>query len=50
MSGDRTGLFTLAANWYLWKKTKLAANYSLYRKEDEGTTNQTISLQFQAAF
>ncbi|MFZ2052936.1 MAG: porin [Candidatus Aminicenantales bacterium] len=50
MSGDRTDLFTLAANWYLWKKTKLAVNYNLYRKEGEGTMNKTVSLQFQAAF
>jgi phosphate-selective porin len=50
MSGDRTDLFTLATNWYLWKKTKLAVNYNLYRKEDEGTANQAISVQFQAAF
>jgi phosphate-selective porin len=50
MPGDRTDLFTLAANWYLWKKTKLAVNYNLYRKEGEGTTNQAISAQFQAGF
>jgi len=50
MPGDRTGLLTLAVNWYLWGKTKLAVNYNLYRKEGEGTTNQAISVQFQAAF
>jgi phosphate-selective porin len=50
MPGDRADLFTLAGNWYLWKKTKLAANCTLYRKEGEGTTNQAVSLQFQAGF
>jgi hypothetical protein len=25
-------------------------NYNLYRKEGEGTTNQGIAIQFQAAF
>jgi phosphate-selective porin len=50
VSVDRTDLFTLAANWYLWKKTKVAANYNLYRREGEGTTNQAFALQFQAGF
>ena len=49
-SADRTDLFTLGVNWFLWEKTKLMANYTLYRKEGEGTTNQAISVQFQAAF
>ncbi len=50
VSGDRTDLFTLAANWYFWKKTKLAANYNLYMKEGDGMTNQALALQFQAGF
>jgi len=49
-SADRTDLFTLGVNWFLWEKTKLMVNYNLYRKEGEGTTNQAISVQFQAAF
>jgi phosphate-selective porin len=49
-SADRTDLFTLGVNWFIWEKTKLMANYTLYRKEGEGTTNQAISVQFQAAF
>ena len=49
-SDDRTDLFTLGVNWFIWEKTKLMANYTLYRKEGEGTTNQAISVQFQAAF
>ena len=50
LSGDRTDLFTLAVNWIFWRRTKLALNYNLYRKEGEGTTNQALALQFQAAF
>lgn len=50
VSDNRTDLFTLAANWFFWKKTKLAANYNLFRKEGEGTTSQAVSVQFQAAF
>jgi phosphate-selective porin len=50
VSADRTDLFTLGVNWFLWEKTKLMANYNLYRTEGEGTTNQAISVQFQAAF
>jgi phosphate-selective porin len=49
-SADRTDLFTLGVNWFLWEKTKLMVNYNLYGKEGEGTTNQAISVQFQAAF
>ncbi len=49
-SADRTDLFTLGVNWFIWEKTKLMVNYNLYRKEGEGTTNQAISVQFQAAF
>jgi phosphate-selective porin len=49
-SADRADLFTLGVNWFLWEKTKLMVNYNLYRKEGEGTTNQAISVQFQAAF
>jgi len=49
-AADRTDLFTLGVNWFLWEKTKLAANYNLYRQDGEGTTNQAISVQFQAAF
>jgi phosphate-selective porin len=49
-SADRADLFTLGVNWFIWEKTKLAANYNLYRTEGEGTTNQALSVQFQAAF
>ena len=49
-TADRTDLLTLAANWFLKDRTKLVVNYNLYRKEGEGTTNQSISIQFQAAF
>ena len=50
LSGDRADLFTLGANWFLWGKTKIVANYTLYRTEGQGTTNQAVSVQFQAAF
>jgi len=50
VSADRADLLTLGANWFIWGKTKLMVNYGLYRKEGEGTTNQAISVQFQAAF
>jgi phosphate-selective porin len=49
-AADRADLFTLAVNWFIWEKTKLAANYNLYRAEGQGTTNQAVSIQFQAAF
>jgi len=50
VSADRADLLTVGANWFIWGKTKLMVNYGLYRKEGEGTTNQAISVQFQAAF
>jgi len=50
VSADRADLFTLGANWFIWGKTKLMVNYGLYRREGEGTTNQSVSVQFQAAF
>jgi len=50
VSADRADLLTLGANWFIWGKTKLMVNYGLYRGEGEGTTNQAISVQFQAAF
>ncbi|MGB7296002.1 MAG: porin [Candidatus Aminicenantales bacterium] len=49
-ASDRTDLLTLGVNWFLWEKTKLVVNYNLHRKEGEGTTNQVMSVQFQAAF
>lgn len=49
-AADRADLLTLGVNWFLKEKTKLMVNYQLYRKEGEGTTNQSISVQFQAAF
>jgi len=49
-TADRTDLLTLGVNWFLKDKTKLMVNYNLYRREEEGTTNQAISVQFQAAF
>jgi len=48
--GDRADLFTLGATWFIWGKTKLMVNYNLYRTEGQGTTNQAISVQFQAGF
>jgi phosphate-selective porin len=48
--GDRLDLLTLGASWFIWEKTKLIVNYNLYRREGEGTTNQAVSIQFQAAF
>jgi phosphate-selective porin len=50
VTADRTDLLTLGVNWFLKEKTKLVVNYNLYHKEGEGTTNQAISVQFQAAF
>ena len=50
VSADRADLLTLGANWFIWGKTKLMVNYGLYRMEGEGTTNQAISVQFQAGF
>jgi phosphate-selective porin len=50
VSGGRTDLLTLGANWFLLGKTKLMVNYTLYRTEGEGTTNQAVSIQFQAGF
>jgi phosphate-selective porin OprO/OprP len=47
---DRTDLLTFGINWFLLDRTKLMLNYNLYRKEGEGTTNQAISIMFQAAF
>lgn len=49
-TADRADLLTLGINWFILGKTKLAINYNLYRKEGEGTTNQAVSAQFQAAF
>ena len=49
-TADRADLLTLGVNWFLKDRTKLVVNYNLYRKEGEGTTNQSISVQFQAAF
>lgn len=50
LSNDRLDLLTLGANWFIWEKTKVMVNYALYRREGEGTTNQAISVQFQAGF
>jgi phosphate-selective porin len=50
VSADRADLLTLGANWFIWGKTKLMVNYALYRIEGEGTTNQAVSVQFQAGF
>lgn len=50
LSADRTDVLTLGGTWFIWEKTKLMVNYSLFRKEGEGTTNQTLALQFQAGF
>jgi len=50
VSGGRLDLLTLGANWFIWGKTKLMVNYALYRTEKEGTTNQAVSVQFQAGF
>jgi hypothetical protein len=49
-AADRADLFTLGVNWFIWEKTKLAVNYNLYRTEGQGTTNQALAVQFQAAF
>jgi phosphate-selective porin len=50
VSGGRADLLTLGANWFIWGKTKVMVNYALYRGEKEGTTNQALSVQFQAGF
>jgi phosphate-selective porin len=50
VTADRADLFTLGINWFIWEKTKLAVNYNLYRTEGQGTTNQALAVQFQAAF
>jgi phosphate-selective porin len=50
LSADRTDVLTLGGTWFIWEKTKLMVNYSLFRKEGEGTTNQTLTVQFQAGF
>ena len=50
VSADRADLFTLGANWFIWGKTKLMVNYGVYRREGEGTTNQSAAVQFKAAF
>jgi phosphate-selective porin len=49
-SGDRADLLTLGVNWFLMEKTKLMVNYSLNRTEGQGKTNQSLAVQFQAAF
>lgn len=49
-TADRADLLTFGANWFIWGKTKLMVNYNLYRMEGEGTTNQALSVQFQAGF
>jgi phosphate-selective porin OprO and OprP len=49
-SADRADLLTFGANWFIWGRTKLMVNYALYRGEGQGTTNQAVSVQFQAGF
>ncbi len=48
--GDRIDLLTFGVNWFLLDKTKLMLNYGIYRKEGAGTTNQAVTVQFQAGF
>jgi phosphate-selective porin len=50
LSADRNDVLTLGGTWFIWQKTKLMVNYSLARKEGEGTTNQFFAIQFQAGF
>ncbi len=45
-----TMLLTVGGTWFIWQKTKLMVNYSLTRREGEGTTNQLFAIQFQAGF
>jgi phosphate-selective porin len=47
---NRLDNFTLGGTWFIWEKTKLMVNYILSRAEGQGTTNQTLAVQFQAAF
>jgi phosphate-selective porin len=47
---NRLDNFTLGGTWFIWEKTKLMTNYILSRAEGQGTTNQTLAVQFQAAF
>jgi hypothetical protein len=47
---DRNDSLTLGGTWFIWGKTKLMVNYSLVRREGEGTTNQLFAVQFQAGF
>lgn len=50
MPSDRSDVFAFGINWFFSARTKLMINYSLYRKEGEGTTNSAIFVQFQAGF
>jgi phosphate-selective porin len=50
LSADRSDALTFGGTWFIWQKTKLMVNYSLVRKEGEGTTNQLFAIQFQAGF
>jgi phosphate-selective porin len=47
---NRQDAFTVGGTWFLFKRTKILANYILNRVEGQGTTNQTLAVQFQAAF
>lgn len=50
LSGNRLDQLLLGGTWFIWEKTKLMVNYSLYRTERQGTTNRSLAVQLQAAF
>ena len=50
IAGNRLDLLLLGGTWFVWERTKLMVNYSIHRGEGRGTTNQSLAVQFQAAF
>ncbi len=50
VADNRLDLLLLGGTWFVWERTKLMVNYSLYRTEGRGKTNQTLAVQFQAGF
>lgn len=50
LSENRLDTLLVGGTWFIWEKTKLMLNYSVFRTEGQGTTNQSLAVQFQAAF
>ena len=50
LGDNRLDTLLVGGTWFIWEKTKLMLNYSVFRTEGQGTTNQSLAVQFQAAF